>query len=61
MKHALLLNLAIAVCIAVAIFVTGRAEPLFGLFMLREMPFGLLVPQAEEEDDEPAIGFTAAI
>lgn len=59
MKHALILNLAIGACILAAMIVTGRAEPLFGLFMLRDMPFGLLVNQPAEEDDDPKIGFQA--
>jgi hypothetical protein len=62
MKQALILNLCIAACVIAAMLITGRAEPLFGLFLLREMPFGLLVGQAEEvEGDDPSIGFTAKV
>lgn len=61
MKHALALNLLIIAAVALAMLVSHSALPLFALFMLREFPYGLMVQQAEPEDGEPRIGFTASV
>lgn len=61
MKHALFLNLMILALILAAMLITGRAEPLIALVLLRDMPFGLLVAPSPEEDDDPKIGFTADV
>jgi hypothetical protein len=61
MKHALFLNLMILALILAVVWVTGRGEPLIALVLLRDMPFGLLMQQPPEEDDDPKIGFTAEV
>jgi hypothetical protein len=61
MKHALTLNLMIVAAVLLAIVISHSPVPLFALFMLRELPYGLLVSQAEPDDGEPRIGFTADV
>lgn len=50
MNHALILNIAIILLIAVVIFTTGNALALLGIVFLKEMPYGLLAQDAEEEE-----------
>jgi len=58
MNQALLLNLAIIACIALAVIHLQNPLALFGLLLLKEMPYGLLVQQEEEEKEGKPIGFT---
>jgi hypothetical protein len=63
MKHALILNVMIVLAVVLAIVVSRSPVPLFALFMLREFPYALMVPQPQvaTDDGEPRIGFTAAV
>lgn len=72
MNHATIINLAIILLIAVGIAFTKNPMFLLGLLMLVEMPFGLVQNQqsidaaaagvgADDDEGEPAIGFTASI
>lgn len=57
MNHALILNLAIIILIAVVIATTGNALALLGIVFLKEMPYGLLAGDMEEEETGRPIGF----
>lgn len=57
MNQALLLNLAIIACIAAGMIYLQNPLALFGL-LLKELPYGLLVQQDDEEESKP-IGFTS--
>lgn len=56
MGYALGLNLLIIAFLAAALLVTSNPLVLFGLLLLKELPYGLLVPEDEEEEGKP-IGF----
>lgn len=56
MNHALIINLAIIAVVVLALILTLNPMCLFGLFLLREMPYGLLQREPEEEEGRP-IGF----
>lgn len=57
MIHALLLNIAILVVVAYALFVTSNPMVLLLLLLLKEMPYGLLAMDEDEEDESKPIGF----
>lgn len=58
MIHALILNLAILGLIAGVIVVTGDPLALLGIVFLKEMPYGLLAQDMEDEEEESKkIGF----
>ncbi|MFT4064300.1 hypothetical protein [Paraburkholderia sp.] len=61
MKHALILNLLIIAVVALALVLTSNPLAILALFMLRDLPYGLLVSRdhAQTENSEPSIGFTA--
>lgn len=58
MTQALILNLAIIACVTAGMLVLQNPLALFGLLLLKEMPYGLLVPQEDEEEEGRPIGFT---
>lgn len=53
MNHALLLNLAIIGLIVVALILTSNPLALLGIAFIRDMPYGLL---AQDEDEEKEKG-----
>jgi len=57
MNHALLLNLAIIGLIVFALISTSNPLALLGIAFLREMPYGLLQQDEEEEEKGRPIGF----
>ena len=61
MKHALILNVLIITLVGLALFLTREVSVLFALFLLRDMPYGLLVGGDEPDDETKPIGFTAKI
>jgi len=60
MNQALLLNLAIIACIAAGMIYLQNPLALFGLLLLKELPYGLLVKEDEEEPEGKPIGFTSS-
>lgn len=58
MNQALLLNLAIIACVTAGMLFLQNPLALFGLLLLKELPYGLLVQQDDEEESKP-IGFTS--
>jgi hypothetical protein len=50
MNHALTLNVVICLIVLVAVCVTASPMPLFGLLLLKDMPFGLIAEQMARED-----------
>lgn len=60
MNQALLLNLAIIACIAAGMIYLQNPLALFGLLLLKELPYALLVQQDDDEEEESKpIGFTS--
>jgi hypothetical protein len=62
MNQALLLNIAIVAAIIVCLVVLQNPLALFGLLLLKEMPYGLLTSSQEdsesvETDEGSSIGF----
>lgn len=58
MNHALLLNLAIIGLIVVALILTSNPLALLGIAFIRDMPYGLLAQDDEEEEEKGRpIGF----
>lgn len=58
MLHALILNALILIVIAVALYLTSNPLVLMCLLLLKEMPYGLMVKDEEdEEDEEKPMGF----
>jgi hypothetical protein len=59
MNHALILNFLIALAVIIALVITSNPVVLLGLLMLKEMPYGLLTMETDEEMDEQGrpIGF----
>jgi hypothetical protein len=62
MNQALLLNIAIVAAIIVCLVVLQNSLALFGLLLLKEMPYGLLTSSQEdsesaETDEGGSIGF----
>jgi hypothetical protein len=62
MNQALLLNIAIVAAIIVCLVVLQNPLALFGLLLLKEMPYGLLASSQEdsesiETDEGSSIGF----
>mgnify|MGYP006949701598 CR=1 FL=1 len=59
MNHALILNLAIVALIVAALLITSNPLALLAVAFIRDMPFGLLAQDDEEEADEKGrpIGF----
>jgi hypothetical protein len=57
MNHALLLNIAIIAVVAYGLFVTSNPLVLLLLLLLKEMPYGLLAMDDDEEDESKPIGF----
>lgn len=71
MNHTLIQNFFIAVLVLVVAYMTGDPLTLLGLFFMHDLPVHVLTNEqqirahaAEKQDDEeddPAIGFTAPI
>jgi hypothetical protein len=57
MNHALLLNLAIIGLIVIALLITNNPLALLAVVFLKEMPYGLLAQDEEEEESSRKIGF----
>ncbi len=59
MHHALLLNVGILIAIILCLVMLNNPLALFGLLLLKDLPYGLMVGQKEDEEDEPSrpIGF----
>jgi hypothetical protein len=58
MNHALILNLAIIGLIVVVLVITNNPLALLGIAFIRDMPYGLLQQEEEEEDEKGRpIGF----
>jgi hypothetical protein len=57
MNHAILLNIAIILVVAFALFVTNNPLVLMCLLLLKEMPYGLLAIDEDEDDESKPIGF----
>jgi len=57
MLHALLINLAIIGAIVLTIILTSNPLALFALMFLKEMPFGLMLGDQDEEEQGNPIGF----
>lgn len=59
MIHALILNIAILAVIVVALIITSNPLVLMCLLLVKEMPYGLMLEQDEEQVDEQGrpIGF----
>lgn len=59
MNQALALNAFIILAVLVAMVVLKNPLALFGLLLLKELPYGLMVPQesADEVEDAEGIGF----
>ena len=57
MTHALLINLAIIAAIITTICLTNNPLALFALMFLKEMPFGLLLQNNDDEEEGNPIGF----
>jgi hypothetical protein len=49
MNHALILNIAILVLIVVALAMTNNPLVLLGIAFLKEMPYGLMQQESDEE------------
>ena len=56
MNHAILLNIAIIILVGLALFLTSQPLVLLCLMFLKEMPYGLLAGDDEEDESKP-IGF----
>lgn len=56
MNQALFLNTLMILAIIVALVVLQNPLALFGLLLLKELPYGLLMKEQEEEESRP-IGF----
>jgi len=61
MTAALLLNFAILAFLGAALAITGNPLVMFGLLLLKDLPFGLLLPSEKEDQAEAepaqAMGF----
>lgn len=59
MTQALLLNIAIIAAIIVCLVCLNNPLALFGLLLLKELPYGLMIPPTEDEEEEQSnpIGF----
>lgn len=59
MNQALLLNLAIIAAAIVCMVVLNNPLGLFTLMLLKDLPYGLMLPQVEEEEEDESkpIGF----
>ena len=56
MNQALLLNIGIVFAVVVCMAMLQNPLALFALLLLKDMPYGLLVSQEDEEESQP-IGF----
>lgn len=56
MGYAIALNLLIIAFLSAALYLTSNPLVLFGLLLLKELPYGLLVPEDDEEEGKP-MGF----
>jgi hypothetical protein len=52
MNHALILNLLIVGVVVLALAITSQPVVLLGLLMLRDMPYGLLAVENDDEEEE---------
>ena len=59
MTQALLLNIAIIAAIIVCLVCLNNPLALFGLLLLKELPYGLMIPPTGDEEEEQSnpIGF----
>lgn len=58
MNHALYLNLAIVAAAIICMVVLHNPLGLFVLMLLKDLPYGLMLPAAEEpEEESKPIGF----
>lgn len=58
MNQALILNLAICVCAIVCLVVLNNPLGLFVLMLLKDLPYGLMLPVvADGEEESKPIGF----
>jgi len=57
MNHATALNIAIILIVAFALVLTSDATVLLALMFLKDMPYGLLTMEDDEDDESKPIGF----
>lgn len=59
MTQALLLNIAIIAVIIICLVCLHNPLALFGLLLMKELPYGLMMlpPQEEEEEESKPMGF----
>ena len=57
MNHALTLNILILLVILVALIVTANPLVLMCLLLLKEMPYGLLAQDTDDEEEGKPMGF----
>lgn len=57
MNHALILNFLITVAVITALVITSNPTVLLGLLLLKEMPYGLLTMEPDEDEQGRPMGF----